>query len=264
MALYWHPFLADLLRQRYGDRLVIHENVPLGDLPLEADLLLIRRDLQQALPYPFALLGERTLVEFKSPDESADQAALQQLETYAMLYLQRAGLGPRQGVTLWLVASQFARDVSQRGAAELVQQFEAGPGVIGGSVDGFPTYLVDLQEVPFTPETLPLHVVARGSQEQHMVEYVLDHHQEYPHELDLVQRLHPQMLLEVLHMRQLTPEQIGLDYPALLKLIGDERALKLMGPKRALDLIGEEEVRQWLAQRGQSPSAAAGPPPAEP
>jgi hypothetical protein len=46
MALYWHPFLADLLRHRYADRLVIHETVTLGDLPLEADLLLIRREPQ--------------------------------------------------------------------------------------------------------------------------------------------------------------------------------------------------------------------------
>ncbi len=25
MALYWHPFLADLLRHRYADRLLIYE-----------------------------------------------------------------------------------------------------------------------------------------------------------------------------------------------------------------------------------------------
>ncbi len=97
-----------------------------------------------------------------------------------------------------------------------------------------------------------------------MVEYLLDHYQDYPHELNLLERLHPRMLLEVLQMRQLTPEQIGLDYQALLELIGDERALKLMGPKKALDLIGEEQVRQWLAQRGQPPSSGAVPPSAEP
>jgi hypothetical protein len=264
MALYWHPFLADLLRHRYADRLLIYETVALGDLPLEADLLLIRRDPRHELPYPFALLGERTLVEYKSPDESADQAALQQLETYALLYLQRAELRTRQSVTLWLAASQFARDVSQRGAAELVQQFEAGPGVIGGSVDGFPTYLVDLQEVPFTEDTLPLHLVARGAQEQRMVEYVLDHYQTHPRELDLVERLHPRKLLEVLQMRQLTPEQIGLDYPALLALIGKERAINLIGEEEFINVIGEERLRQLLARRGQPPSTEVAPPSAEP
>ncbi len=37
MALYWHPYLAELLRQDYGDRLIIEEEVSLGDMPLRAD-----------------------------------------------------------------------------------------------------------------------------------------------------------------------------------------------------------------------------------
>lgn len=41
MALYWHPYLAELLRQDYGDRLVIEEEVSLGDMLLRADLLLV-------------------------------------------------------------------------------------------------------------------------------------------------------------------------------------------------------------------------------
>ena len=61
MALYWHPFLAELLRHDYGDRLIVEEEVVLGDMPLKADLLLIRRDPTVALPFPFDLLGERTL-----------------------------------------------------------------------------------------------------------------------------------------------------------------------------------------------------------
>jgi hypothetical protein len=282
MALYWHPFLAEMLRQSYGDRLIIHETVSLGDLPLEADLLLIRRDPSQPLPFPFAFLGERTLVEYKSPDEAGDQTALQQLETYGMLWLQREGLTQRQALTLWLVASRFGADVSQRGGAEIVQQFEAGPGVIGGRVDGFPTYLVDLQDVPFSPATMPLHVVSRGRQEQSLVEYVIDHRQDQPLAMQLVQRLHAQVLLEVLRMRNLTPEQLGLDYEAMLELIGRERALKwigrqevldmlgkdqaldMIGKDQALDMIGEDAVRRWLARRHPTPPSPTEPPPTAP
>jgi hypothetical protein len=190
MALYWHPLLAEMLRQTYGDRLVIQETVSLGDLPLEADLLLIRREPRQPLPFPFEFLGARTLVEYKSPDESGDQAALHQLETYAMLWLQREGLTSRQNLTLWLVASRFSPNVSQRGGAELVRMFEPGPGVVGGSLDGFPTYLIDLQRVPFSPDTLPLHLASRGQQEQGLVEYVIDHRQELPGVMTMVQRFH--------------------------------------------------------------------------
>ncbi len=100
MALYWHPYLAELLRQDYGDRLVIEEELSLGDMPLRADLLLIRRDPDVALPFPFSLLGERTLVEYKSPDDAATHDDLVKLETYGLLYAQREALGKRQDLNI--------------------------------------------------------------------------------------------------------------------------------------------------------------------
>ncbi len=36
MALYWHPFLTELLRHDYGDRLIVEEEVSLGDMPCKS------------------------------------------------------------------------------------------------------------------------------------------------------------------------------------------------------------------------------------
>ncbi|WP_179138123.1 hypothetical protein [Candidatus Entotheonella palauensis] len=58
-----------------------------------------------------------------------------------------------------------------------------------------------------------------------------------------------QQLREVLAMKKLTPEQIGLDFEALLALIGEERALNLIGQEKVLDLIGEEQVFEDLLRR---------------
>jgi hypothetical protein len=38
MALYWHPFLAEMLRLSYSDQLDIREQIALGDLPSAAPL----------------------------------------------------------------------------------------------------------------------------------------------------------------------------------------------------------------------------------
>jgi hypothetical protein len=57
-----------------------------------------------------------------------------------------------------------------------------------------------------------------------------------------------QTLREVLRMRQLTPEQIGIEYRALLDLIGEERAIDLIGEERAIDLIGEERVVDLIGE----------------
>ncbi|WP_179137272.1 hypothetical protein [Candidatus Entotheonella palauensis] len=89
-------------------------------------------------------------------------------------------------------------------------------------------------------------------------------------DLQWLQELHVEQLREVLEMKQLTPDQIGLDYEALLALIGKERALTLIGKEEALDLIGKEAIledllrrqgEQWLREqleRRTPPSAAPG------
>ncbi|WP_089935955.1 hypothetical protein [Candidatus Entotheonella palauensis] len=222
MALYWHPCLAELLRQGYGDRLVIEEKVSLGDMPLRADLLLIRRDPDLALPFPFSLLGERTLVEYKSPDDTASQKDLAQLEIYGLLYVQRQALKSREDLTLWLLASHFQTQVSHASGAYLSNMQEIDTGVRLGTVDGFPTCLIDLSRLPVLPEALPLLMVAKGSQERALVTFLVDHFQEYPEYIRWLQELYVQQLREVLQMKKLTAEQIGLDYHALLDLIGVE------------------------------------------
>ena len=84
------------------------------------------------------------------------------------------------------------------------------------------------------PETLSLLMVAKGPQERELVEFLVDHFREYPQHVQLLRELHVETLREVLRMRQLTPEQIGIDYRALLDLIGEERAIDLIGEERAI------------------------------
>ena len=261
MALYWHPFLAQMLRLSYADRLIVQEQVSLGDLPLQADLLLIRRDPSLALPYPLEFLGARTLVEFKSPDDTADQAALEQLEIYGLLYVRREQLPRRSDLTLWLMASNIAANVSQPGRTELTRVQDVGPGVRRGTHDGFPTLQLDLQAVPFSPDTIPLHMVAGGRQERALVEYIIEHYKHYPHQLDLLASLHGFALMEALIMHNLTPEQIGIDFDALSKIIRPEHFLKHHSLEAILDewakRHGTEKVREWLERKGgQSPDAS--------
>ncbi len=56
-------------------------------------------------------------------------------------------------------------------------------------------------------------------------------------------------LREVLEMKQLTPEQIGLDYQALLDLIGKERALDLIGKEQVLEDLLRRQGEQWLREQ---------------
>ncbi|MCS6859408.1 MAG: hypothetical protein NZT92_03695 [Abditibacteriales bacterium] len=261
MALYWHPFLAQFLRQSYGDRLIIQEEVNLGDLPLRVDLLLIRRNPQMMLPYPFNWLGEHTLVSYCSPDDRATWKDLSKLEVYGLLYQLREEFAARSDVTLWLLASRFERDVGKRGGATLTQARRDGRAVRRGSLDGFPTCLIDLSALPVGKATLPLLMVAKGKQEKPLGEFLVEHAAEMPYYLRYYAELHLSSLLEVLQMKKLTAEQIGLDPHDLVRFIkmfgeekilrawGEEHVVRLLGEEQVLDLLGEERVLRWLKKR---------------
>ncbi|MBI1929003.1 hypothetical protein HYR99_32750 [Candidatus Poribacteria bacterium] len=256
MPLQWHPFLAQFLRQDYGDRLIIQEEVNLGDMPLRADLLLIRRDTSIELPYPFNFLGQQTLLEYKGPDTIANQSDLVQLEIYGLLYQQKESFWDRRELTLWLLASRFAENICQSNGAFLSDEQLAAPSVRHGSLDGFPTCFIDLERLPISEATLPLVMVSKGAQEEKLAEFLIDHHQTYADYLIQFIHLHPRTLREVLRMRQMTWEEIGVDPQDVIELFGADRTIEnlvqLLGEDRATAhfarLIGKDRLKEILEQ----------------
>ncbi len=65
MAIYWHPLLAQFLKEDYGDRLEIKDSVKIGKMPLELDILITPSVPTEELPYPFNYLGGTTIAELK-------------------------------------------------------------------------------------------------------------------------------------------------------------------------------------------------------
>src|SRR5471030_2554383 len=69
----WHPIFDDLLRKALQDYYEVQTNVPVGDLPREADIVLVRR-ASKAKP-PFRTLWKHltrwNVLEFKGRSESA-------------------------------------------------------------------------------------------------------------------------------------------------------------------------------------------------
>jgi hypothetical protein len=254
MALYWHPFLAQFLREDYGDRLIVEEELNLGDMPLRVDLLIIRRDPRGRLPYPFNHLGERTLVSYCGPDHRAEQKDLAKLEAYGILYQLRESVRRRRDVTLWLVSSRFARQVSDRDGAHLTRARRVGPGVQKGSLFGFPTCLINQNALPVNAETLPLVLTAKGKVEWATGEYLIDHRESFHRRLLSFAELHPVTFKEMLVMKRLTLEQIGItdkEAKILIELVGEEKVVRLLGEERVLELLGEERLRRWLEERQQ-------------
>lgn len=188
--------------------------------------------------------------------------------TYALLYQQREDIWQRRDLTLWLLANEFTDDISLSGGAQINDMQEIGIGVRGGTLDGFPIFLIDLGVLPVSGATLPLVMAAKGENEQSLVEFLLDNHAEYASYIGYLIELHGDMLMEVLMMRQMTAEEIGLDMETVIrflkfysddkvkeglrKLYGDEKIIQWIGEERAMEglmrRVGEERAMKKLAQ----------------
>jgi hypothetical protein len=253
MAIYWHPYLAQLMRLSYEDKLNIEEEIPLGEMPLRLDILLSPGISVQELPFPFCCLGKQTIVEYKGPDDAGEHSDLLQLEIYALMYQQRKELWRRQEITLWLLASDFAEVISLPDGAHLENEYQVGKGVLGGILDGFPIYLLDLNEIPLNDDTLPLVLVSKGKRERELVEYMIKHYQRLGRYMPYLVWLHWEKLEEVLEMRELTLEEIGVDLDRVIRLLGGlEKVLQHADEEQAVTILvrklGKEKVRQMIEQ----------------
>ena len=158
MAIQWHPLVAQFLRDFLSNRIQIQDSVPLGEMPIEMDLLFQPRVPIASLPYPYNHLGQRTIGEFKGVGDTANWQTVAQIESYACLYQRRQNLEDRKQITLWVIASQFTHSFS-RYIEDLVP---VGEGIFRGTLAQFPIYQIDLGTLPITPATFPLLLDAVG------------------------------------------------------------------------------------------------------
>jgi len=247
MPIQWHPLLARFLEHDYADRLEIQREFPLGELPLRADFILIRRQPGATLPDPFDYLGERTLLEFEGPDETVSQPHLQLLGIHAHLYLYQQALAARQDLVLWLVGSQFAAGLSDPQRATLEELETVGPGVQRGKLDGFPTYVVDLAHLPLTEEVLCFLLVTKARTRE-VAEFLLDRQEQQGYYLTFMHLIHQTHLEEVLTMRKMTPQELEIDAQALIEACGEEGVIEMLGEDRVINYLGEERILKHLGE----------------
>jgi hypothetical protein len=120
---WWHPLLVSLLRWQLGSHYRIEEEVPIGQKPLQIDILLLLLHKEQGelpahtramLAGLVEYLGEFTLVEFKSPSDILRAGDFQRFLAYALLY--RAQNDPHLDVKrmhLLVIAPQLTKPYLQ-------------------------------------------------------------------------------------------------------------------------------------------------------
>ena len=111
----WHYFLAEVMQHLIDERnLEVHPFEKLGTLPLEADIILLKRqaDKDLAALYPefdFLMrhLGWYTVVEYKSPEDRLTHEDPDTVRAYAMLCKRKFGITLDRGVRVAMLYSHL-------------------------------------------------------------------------------------------------------------------------------------------------------------
>ena len=246
MATYWHPLLAQFLREDYGDRLEVKDSVKIGKMPLELDILILPTVPVEELPYPFNYLGKTTIAELKGPGDTATWREIAQVENYGCLYqLRKAKTKDRSKITLWLIASEFSSTFNQPPGNYIDNLTEIGDGVKKGFLAKFPIYLIDLGKLPITLHTIPLLMVYKGDEkrEKEIIRFFIEHYQELRKYSYFFSTIHTKRLKEVLDEMDLRNLRgLDLDLPAIIELFGQEKVIETIGRERVIETIGRENV----------------------
>lgn len=242
MPIQWHPILIRLLKREMGDTITIIEELPLGEAPVRVDMVMVCTAPVEQLPSPYCYLKQRTLVEFKGPDDRAVGEDLARLEAYGILYQIQEGIYQRENICLWLAASQFsARYLHSYGTrVEGLRQVE--PGIQIGRMDGFWLCILDLQSLSVNRYTLPWLMVTRGRKEREVIEYIVEHHEELHEYIEDIARLHWNALTEVLRMKDIDLEAIGFDFRKFVEDVGIDRLVKSIGIDRLIESVGIDKL----------------------
>lgn len=119
--------------------LEVIKKIQLGKLPLEADLVIIRRSKENNKWRIHALwkhLTHHSLIEFKSISDPLEKGDLQKLFAYASLYFIKADLSYSEKLSTWLILPQLNHE-SQK--AFKYHHIELMP-IVPGFWQGFSTY----------------------------------------------------------------------------------------------------------------------------
>jgi hypothetical protein len=170
----WHPIFDDLLRRTLQDYYEVQTNVPVGDLPREADIVLVLRASSKKPPFRtlWKHLTRWNILEFKGRSESArvgDVDLLVQVGLGVHRRLQEQDPKTkidRAEVSFWYLANHLGKRFLER-VIELTGKLEStGPGLWRGQVLGRTLWLVSNNEVVIDVESAPVSVLSEQSAER--------------------------------------------------------------------------------------------------
>jgi hypothetical protein len=154
---WWHPLLANLLRWQLGSHYHLEEEVPVGQKPLQIDILLLLKEqgelppsARQILAGLVEYLGDLTLLEFKSPSDTLRAGDFQTFLAYALLYrAQNQPLLEPSRLHLLVLAPKLTKPYQEelRVLGVTAQRQEPGIWRLQGGLVVHPSWVLETEEL---------------------------------------------------------------------------------------------------------------------
>ena len=250
---------AELLRPMVESHYELETNVSVGDVPRQADFVLLRRRRVGPLPAAglWSDLTTWNVLEFKGPTvspRSEDLSLLVELGLgiYRRLNEQRAEQGaPRlepEETALWYLANGLGRRRLCDWERGLVGLRLHSAGVWHSTVLGHPVLLVSGRDLPVEEASLPLHLVAReaAETEQAVARLVAGRPELWERYGGWLASLHPAAYEDVQGMARQTREPLRLDLTPIVESMGMDWVIEQLGVKRVIEQLGARRVIDGL------------------
>jgi hypothetical protein len=250
----WHPAFTQLLSSYVESYYEGRTGVAVGDLPREADLILLRRDGTGPTPFIglWRLLTTLNVLEFKGPTEAARPGHLPLLVELGLGIARRVGQERRRSrerplreeeVAFWYLANRLGRRFQTAAQRRLPGWEAVAAGVWRGWAVGHPVYLVSTVDLPVDDDSLALHVLAREplEQERQVGALVTETPERVEAYASWFAVLHPRVWREVKAMAQKRRPGFKIDLRPVIEELGIDTVIRYIGPREYLDHLGVEE-----------------------
>ncbi len=251
----WHPLFAKMLRPLVQEHYEVNTNLPVGDAPRAADIVLLRRTSDDPLPYR-GLLNHLTVwnvLEFKGRNVSA---RLRHLPLLVELGLgiarrlneerirQRQRIVAAADVSFWYMANHLGRRFLADARQLLGGLDAASPGVWRSHVLHHPLFLVDGRAVPVDRESVAVHLAGEESPEieQALARVVVEEPGFWELYGSLLGALHPNIFEEANRMATAKRKTRGLDLRPFIKQVGLDKFFEVIEMEDMIGTIGPKKI----------------------
>jgi hypothetical protein len=238
---------------------LLQANMPVGDAPRQADLVLLRRTSTEPLPFQglWKDLTTWDVLEFKGPTVSPRLGDLDLLVELGLgihrrlneerLQQKLSPLGPGE-MSFWYLTNRLGRRFL-RGAEQRLGHLEVcGSGVWRCPVLQRMVFLVSTVHLPVDEDSLPLHLLAKESPATALAvgHFLAEHPALWQHYGPWLWALHPTAYEEVRTMARAAGKGLKIDLRPAIDAVGLDEFIRQVGLKRLVEEAGPKRVRDEM------------------